>query len=88
LAWSFYMVYCIFFHYYMAIVTPPGNVLDRTGADSRLRHAEEHDPSYAEAHQEVWAESHLIQIYAIGLCVEHNSNFFIDTCNRSIQSLL
>jgi hypothetical protein len=47
------MVYCIFFHYYMAIITPPGNVLDRTGADSRLRHAEEHDPSYAEAHQEV-----------------------------------
>jgi hypothetical protein len=53
LAWSLYMVYCIFFHYYMAIITPPGNVLDRTGADSRLRHAEEHDPSYAEAHQEV-----------------------------------
>lgn len=47
------MVYCIFFHYYMAIVTPPGNVLDRSAADSRLRQSEEPDPSYAESHQQV-----------------------------------
>ena len=53
LAWSLYMVYCIFFHYYMAIVTPPGNVLDRSAADSRLRQSEEPDPSYAESHQQV-----------------------------------
>ncbi|CAO3665625.1 unnamed protein product [Umbelopsis vinacea] len=46
----------------MAIVTPPGNVLDRTGADSRLRHAEEHDPSYAEAHQEVDTESSIREV--------------------------
>lgn len=47
--WSMYMVYCIFFHYYMAIVTPPGNVLDRASSDPRLRHAaEDRDPSYAE----------------------------------------
>ncbi|KAJ2959699.1 hypothetical protein NQZ79_g4849 [Umbelopsis isabellina] len=38
----------------MAIVTPPGNVLDRAPSDPRLRHpAEERDPSYAEPlHQE------------------------------------
>lgn len=53
LAWSIYMVYCIFFHYYMAIVTSPGNVLDRsTTTDARLR-SDETDPSFAESHQQV-----------------------------------
>lgn len=88
LAWSLYMVYCIFFHYYMAIITPPGNVLDRTGADSRLRHAEEHDPSYAEAHQEVRQKVIWYKYMQLGFVLNITQTFFIDTCNRLIQSLL
>jgi hypothetical protein len=54
LGWSMYMVYCTFFHYYMAIITPPGNVLDRAPSDPRLRHpAEEREPSYAESLNQV-----------------------------------
>jgi palmitoyltransferase len=59
LAWSVYMVYCIFFHYYMAIVTSPGNVLDRSTTDSRLR-SDEADPSFAESHQQVRCPHNLL----------------------------
>jgi palmitoyltransferase len=63
LAWSGYMVYCIFFHYYMAIVTSPGNVLDRSVTDARLR-SDEVDPSLAESHQQVTCKlPHTLPLY-------------------------
>ncbi|KAI8582090.1 hypothetical protein K450DRAFT_269546 [Umbelopsis ramanniana AG] len=61
LAWSAYMVYCIFFHYYMAIVTSPGNVLDRPGMDPRLR-ADESDPAIAESHQQEDTETSIREV--------------------------